>query len=58
MTNTAAIPLMKPGQAFQTTGTTSLGLTPKSEGPTYKGLYEGTYEHKNPRRNGRVRIAG
>jgi transposase-like protein len=40
--------------AFQTI----LGLTPKSEGPTYKGLYEGTYEHKNPRRNGRVRIAG
>jgi transposase-like protein len=30
--------------AFQTL----LGLTDKSEGPTYKGLYKGTYSHKNP----------
>lgn len=30
--------------AFQTI----LGLTTKSEGPTYEGLYSGTYQHKNP----------
>jgi transposase-like protein len=30
--------------AFQTL----LGLTDKVEGPTYKGLYEGTFKHKNP----------
>ncbi len=30
--------------AFQTI----LGLASKVERPTYKGLYEGTFEHKNP----------
>ncbi|NQW20629.1 MAG: IS1595 family transposase [Chloroflexi bacterium] len=27
---------------------TLLGLTSKVDGPTYRGLYEGTFEHKNP----------
>jgi transposase-like protein len=32
--------------AFQTL----LGIAPKVEGPTYKGLYTGTYQHRNPQR--------
>ncbi len=32
---------------------TLLGLTAKVEGPTYEGLYSGTFEHKNPKLTGR-----
>ncbi|MDA0232542.1 MAG: IS1595 family transposase [Chloroflexi bacterium] len=38
--------------AFQTI----LGLTAKSEGPTYKGLYRGTYQHKNPQPPSRAKV--
>lgn len=33
--------------AFQTL----LGIAPIVKGPTYKGLYEGTYRHRNPRKS-------
>ena len=34
---------------------TLLGLAPVTKAPTYRGLYEGTYEHKNPGRGRKVR---